>query len=112
MRYWHGNWQRRACGLVDAEYSTNGHWVLRHLEGGRCGSIDPPMTEPEELIRQIKEADASVLVTMSTWAGLAKQIQEGAGSRVVLTNQGDLFLPKYLISRWRNRGLDFRNALH
>jgi long-chain acyl-CoA synthetase len=72
------------------------------------------MTEPEELIRQIKEADASVLVTMSTWAGLAKQIQEGAGvPHVVLTDPGQyLSLPKKLISRWRNRGLDFRNALH
>lgn len=84
------------------------------LKAGAVAVLIPPMTEPEELIRQIKEADASVLVTMSTWAGLAKQIQEGAGvPHVVLTDPGQyLSLPKKLISRWRNRGLDFRNALH
>lgn len=84
------------------------------LKAGAVAVLIPPMTEPEELIRQIKEADASVLVTMSTWAGLAKQIQEGAGvPHVVLTDPGQyLSLPKKLISRWRNRGLAFRNALH
>ncbi|MBI3167898.1 MAG: alpha/beta fold hydrolase [Chloroflexi bacterium] len=84
------------------------------LKAGGVAVLIPPMTEPEELIRQVKEADASVLVTMSTWAGLAKQIQDGAGvPHVVLTDPGQyLSLPKYLISRWRNRGLDFRNALH
>lgn len=84
------------------------------LKAGAVAVLIPPMTEPDELIRQIKEADASVLVTMSTWAGLAKQIQEGAGvPHVVLTDPGQyLSLPKRLISRWRNRGLDFRNALH
>ncbi|NWF65178.1 MAG: alpha/beta fold hydrolase [Chloroflexi bacterium] len=84
------------------------------LKAGGTAVLIPPMTEPEELIRQIKEADTSVLVTMSTWAGLAKQIQDGAGvPHVVLTDPGQyLSLPKYLISRWRNRGLDFRNALH
>lgn len=84
------------------------------LKAGCAAVLIPPMTEPEELIRQVKEADASVLVTMSTWAGLARQIKEGAGvPHVVLTDPGQyLSLPKYLISRWRNRGLDFRNALH
>lgn len=84
------------------------------LKAGAVAVLIPPMTEPEELIRQIKEADASVLVTMSLWAGLAKQIQEGAGvPHVVLTDPGQyLSLPKKLISRWRNRGLNFHNALH
>ncbi|MFN8435554.1 MAG: alpha/beta fold hydrolase [Anaerolineales bacterium] len=84
------------------------------LKAGGVAVLIPPMTEPEELIRQVKEADASVLVTMSTWAGLAKQIQEGAGvPHVVLTDPGQyLSLLKYWVSRWRNRGLDFYNALH
>lgn len=84
------------------------------LKAGGVAVLIPPMTEPEELIRQVKEADASVLVTMSMWAGLAKQIQEGAGvPHVVLTDPAQyLSLPKYLVSRWRNRGLAFRNALH
>ncbi|MBL8062784.1 MAG: alpha/beta fold hydrolase [Anaerolineales bacterium] len=84
------------------------------LKAGAVAVLTPPMTEPEELIRQVKEADASVLVTLSTWAGLAKQIQQGAGvPHVVLTDPADyLPLPKYLISRWRNRGLNLSNALH
>ncbi|RIK54342.1 MAG: long-chain fatty acid--CoA ligase [Chloroflexi bacterium] len=51
---------------------------------------------------------------MSIWAGLAKQIQAGAGvPHIVLTDPGQyLSLPKYLISRWRNRGLDVSNSLH
>lgn len=84
------------------------------LKAGCTAVLIPPMTEPEELIRQVKDADAMVLVTMSTWAGQAKQIQEGAGvPHVVLTDPGQyLSLPKYWISRWRNRGLSFNNALH
>ncbi|HMZ07210.1 MAG TPA: alpha/beta fold hydrolase [Anaerolineales bacterium] len=84
------------------------------IKAGTVAVLIPPMTEPEELIRQIKEADASVLVTLSTWAGLARQIQEGAGvPHVVLTDPGQyLSLLKYWISRWRNRGMDLGNALH
>lgn len=84
------------------------------LKAGCAAVLIPPMTEPEELIRQIKESDASVLVTMSIWAGLAKQIRDGAGvPHLVLTDPGQyLSLPKYLVSRWRNRGLDVANALH
>ncbi|MBE7435071.1 MAG: alpha/beta fold hydrolase [Anaerolineales bacterium] len=84
------------------------------LKAGCAAVLIPPMTEPEELIRQVKESDASVLVTMSIWAGLAKQIRDGAGvPHLVLTDPGQyLSLPKYLISRWRNRGLDLVNALH
>lgn len=84
------------------------------MKAGAVAVLTPPMTEPEELIRQIREADASVLVTLSTWSGLAKQIQEGSGvPHVVLTDPGQyLALPKYLISRWRNRGLDVHNSLH
>lgn len=84
------------------------------MKVGAVAVLTPPVTEPDELIRQIKEADASVLVTLSTWAGLAKQIKESTHvPHVVLTDPADyLQLPKYLISRWRNRGLDLSNALH
>jgi long-chain acyl-CoA synthetase len=83
------------------------------LKAGAVVVLMPPVIEPEELIRQVKVADAGVLVTLSTWAGLAKQIQEETGiPNVVLTDPADyLPLPKYLISRWRNRGLNVRNAL-
>ncbi|MBE0669115.1 MAG: AMP-binding protein, partial [Anaerolineales bacterium] len=84
------------------------------LKAGAVVALMPPMTDPAELANQIKDVDASVLVTMSTWSGLAKQIKQETGvPHVVLTDPADyLSLPKYLISRWRNRGLDLSNALH
>ncbi len=83
------------------------------MKAGATAVFIPPVIEPEEVVRQVKDADASVLVTLSLWAGLAKQIQEGSGvPHVVLTDPGDyLALPKYLISTWRNRGYGLRNAL-
>jgi long-chain acyl-CoA synthetase len=35
----------------------------------------PPTTDPEELVRQVSESEASVLITINSWAGLAQQIQ-------------------------------------
>ncbi len=84
------------------------------MKAGAVAVLIPPMTEPEELIRQIRESDAAMLVTLTMWSGLAKQIQdETSVPHVVLTDPAEyLPLPKYLISRWRNRGLDVRNSLH
>ncbi|MEW6083199.1 MAG: alpha/beta fold hydrolase [Chloroflexota bacterium] len=83
------------------------------LKAGAAAVFVPPVIEPEEIVRQIKDSEASVLVTLSMWAGLAKQIQEGSGvPHVVLTDPADyLSLPKYLVSSWRNRGYGLRNAL-
>ncbi|MCZ2126267.1 MAG: alpha/beta fold hydrolase [Anaerolineales bacterium] len=83
------------------------------LKAGATAVLIPPMTEPEELIRQIKEADASALITLSTWAGLARRVQDEAGvPHIVLTDPGQ-YLPllKRFVSRWRNRGLNTRDAL-
>jgi len=83
------------------------------MKAGATAVFIPPVIEPEEVVRQVKDSDASVLVTLSMWAGLAKQIQEGSGvPHIVLTDAADyLSLPKYLISSWRNRGYGLRNAL-
>jgi long-chain acyl-CoA synthetase len=83
------------------------------LKAGAVVVLTPPMIEPEEVIRQVKEADASVLVTLSTWSGLAKRIKAETGiPHVVLTDPADyLSLPKYAVSRWRNRGLTLSGAL-
>ncbi len=83
------------------------------LKAGAVVVLIPPMTEPEELTRQVKEADAGVLVTLSIWSGLAQRIQHETGiPHVVLTDGADyLALPKYLISRWRNRGMKLPNSL-
>ena len=83
------------------------------MKAGATAVFIPPVIEPEEVVRQVKDSDASVLVTLSMWAGLAKQIQEGSGvPHVVLTDPADyLSLPKQLVSNWRNRGYGLRNAL-
>jgi long-chain acyl-CoA synthetase len=74
----------------------------------------PPMTEPDELVAQIKNVDASMLITISAWSGLAKRIREEAGvPHIVVTDPAQyLSMPKYFVSRWRNRGLDLDNTLH
>ncbi len=83
------------------------------LKAGMTVVLIPPMIEPEELCLQVKDADASMLVTLTIWSGLAKQIYQETGvPHVVLTDPADyLQLPKYLISRWRNRGISQPNAL-
>ncbi len=83
------------------------------LKAGATAVFIPPMTEPEELIRQVEEADASALITLSTWAGLARQIQDEIGvPHIVLTDPGQYLSPlKRLVSRWRNRGLTLRDTL-
>ena len=83
------------------------------MKAGMTAVFVPPVIEPEEVVRQIKDSDASVLVTLSMWAGLAKQIQKGAGvPHVLLTDPADL-LPvwKSAISHWRNRSFRLPNAL-
>jgi long-chain acyl-CoA synthetase len=83
------------------------------MKAGMTAVFVPPVIEPEEVIRQVKDSESSVLVTLSTWAGLARQIQSEAGvPHVLLTDPADtLSLPKYLISHWRNRGFHLPNAL-
>ena len=83
------------------------------MKAGATAVFVPPVIEPEEVVRQVRDAEASVLVTLSMWAGLARQIQEGSGiPYVVLTDPADyLSLPKYILSSWRNRGYGLQNAL-
>ncbi len=83
------------------------------MKAGATAVFVPPVIEPEEIVRQVKHSEASVLVTLSTWAGLAKQIHEGSGvPHVVLTDPADyLPLPKAFISSWRNRGYGLQNTL-
>jgi long-chain acyl-CoA synthetase len=83
------------------------------MKAGATAVFIPPVIEPEEVVRQVKDSDASVLVTLSMWAGLAKQIQEGSGvPHVILTDPADyLSIPKFFISHWRNRGFHLPNAV-
>jgi long-chain acyl-CoA synthetase len=83
------------------------------MKAGMTAVFVPPMIEPEEVMRQVKDSEASVLVTLSVWAGLAKRIQNEAGvPHVLLTDPADMLpLLKLLISRWRHRAFHLSNAL-
>jgi long-chain acyl-CoA synthetase len=91
--------------MVAAFYGT--------MKAGMTAVFVPPVIEPEEVVRQIRDSEASVLVTLSMWSGLAKQIQQGANvPHVVLTDPADMLsLPKLLISRWRSRYFRLPNAI-
>jgi long-chain acyl-CoA synthetase len=83
------------------------------MKAGATSVFVPPVIEPEEIIRQVKESEPSVLVTFSMWAELAKQIRDTSGiPHVVLTDPAEyLSLPKLLISRWRNRNFELSNSV-
>jgi long-chain acyl-CoA synthetase len=82
------------------------------MKAGATAVFVPPVIEPEEVLRQVKDSDATVLVTLSTWAGLAGKIRDAGVPHVILTDPAEnLSLPKFLISRWRNRGYGLPNAL-
>ena len=83
------------------------------MKAGATAVFIPPVIEPEEVVRQVKDSEASVLVTLSMWAGLAKKIRDGGGvPHVILTDPADyLSLPKSAISHWRNRSFNLPNSL-
>ena len=83
------------------------------MKAGGTAVFVPPVIEPDEVLRQVRDSEASVLVTLSMWAGLAKKIQEYCGiPHVVLTDPADyLSLPKLVISSWRNRGYGLPNTV-
>ena len=83
------------------------------MKAGATAVFVPPVIEPEEIVRQVRESEASVLVTLSIWAGLAKQIRDASGvPHVVLTDPADYLSPlKLMISRWRNRNYTVSNSV-
>ncbi|HEY6072109.1 MAG TPA: alpha/beta fold hydrolase, partial [Anaerolineales bacterium] len=83
------------------------------LKVGSTAVFMPPMTEPDELVRQVKDVEAAVLVTLIGWAGLAERIQrEGGIPHVVLTDPAEyLVFYKNWISRWRNRSMQLPNMI-
>jgi long-chain acyl-CoA synthetase len=83
------------------------------VKAGAVAVFAPPMSDAEELTRQVKLVEARALVTLNLWAGMAAQVQQNSGlPLLVLTDAGEyLSLPKRLISRWRNRGLNVTGAM-
>jgi len=84
------------------------------IKAGAVVVFIPPMTDSDELTRQVKLVEARALVTLNLWAGMAGQVQKKSGlPLLVLTDAGEyLSLPKRLISSWHNRGLDVAGAMH
>jgi long-chain acyl-CoA synthetase len=84
------------------------------LKAGGVAVFIPPLTDPEELIRQIQDTDASVLVALSTSVGLAEKIRAATGlPHIVLADPGDyLSWPRRLLSYWRDRGLNLPGAVY
>src|SRR5688572_7084973 len=83
------------------------------MKAGATAVFVPPVIEPEEIVRQVRESDASVLVTLSLWAGLAKQIRDASSvPHILLTDPADYLSPlKFFISRWRNRNYALPNSV-
>jgi long-chain acyl-CoA synthetase len=84
------------------------------IKAGAVAVFTPPMTDAEELTRQVKLVEARALITLNLWANMAGHVQKNSGlPLLVLTDPGDyLSPPKRLISRWRNRGLDVAGSMH
>jgi len=83
------------------------------LKAGCVAVFIPPMTDPEVVIRQVRESEASVLVTVNIWAGLAGQVRDKTDlPHIILTDPADSLDPfRRLVSRWRNRDLSVGGAI-
>lgn len=83
------------------------------LKAGGVVVFVPPSNETEEILRQIRDAEPFVLVTLTRWAGLAERLRSEAGvPHIVVTEGGEYLDPfRYAVSLWRNRGLAPSGAL-
>jgi long-chain acyl-CoA synthetase len=83
------------------------------LKAGGVAVFLTPLESPEELTRQLRESESSVLVTLRMWSGLARQVQAGTGIPHIVLVDGGEYLPiiKKWISFWRLRELDMPGAL-
>jgi len=84
------------------------------LKAGAVVVFIPPADNADDILRQVRESEASLLVTVRQWSGLARKIREGVGvAHIVLTDPADyLSLAKRWLSEWRSRGMDLPGALH
>lgn len=103
---------RIALLLPNVPQMIIGFWGT--LKAGGVAIFMPPIDQIEETIRQIKDADPMVLVTLNMWSGLAQRIlTETNIPHLLLTDQAEYLPPvKKLLSHWRNRELTLPTALH
>ncbi len=63
------------------------------IKAGAVVVFTPPMTDAEELTRQVKLVEARALVTLNLWAGMAGQVQQNSGlPLLVLTDAGEYLI--------------------
>lgn len=85
--------------MIIAYYAT--------LKIGGIVVLPNPDANAEQIVEQVQETDAKVLVTLKDFAGLAKQIQENSPVQVVLANIRDAVsarVYKALLGRWHAAG--------
>ncbi len=83
------------------------------MKAGCVAVLSPTILDSAELARQIKEVEASALVTLNLWSQQVIQVQaRNAIPLLVLTDAGEyLSIPKRWISRWRNRKMGMLGAV-
>jgi long-chain acyl-CoA synthetase len=76
------------------------------LRAGAVAAFATPLSEPDELLRQIRDSGAAALVTLSTYADLAVRAMKETGLRRVILTGVSEYLPwaQALAFRWRTRG--------
>jgi len=77
------------------------------LKIGGVVVLPNPDANAEQIVQQVKETDAKVLVTLKDFADLANQVQHDSSVKVVLVNIRDAVsarVYKQLLSRWHAAG--------
>ncbi|MCF6277549.1 MAG: alpha/beta fold hydrolase [Anaerolineales bacterium] len=85
--------------MIIAYYAT--------LKIGGVVVLPNPDAKAQQIVEQVKETDAKVLVTLKDFAGLANQVQEHSPVKIVLANIRDVVstrVYKALLGRWRAAG--------
>jgi long-chain acyl-CoA synthetase len=78
---------------------------LGTLKAGGVAVFVPPTNQPEDIVRQVRDAEPAVLVTLTRWAGLAGQIKAEVNIPHLILTSGADALPffKAWIARLRSR---------
>ena len=76
------------------------------LRAGAVAAFATPLSEPDELLRQIRDSGAAALVTLSPYADLAARAMKETGLRRVILTSVSEYLPwiQALAYRWSTRG--------
>jgi long-chain acyl-CoA synthetase len=83
------------------------------LKTGATAVLIPPTIAPSDIVRQIKDAEPTVLITLTPWAGLARQIQQEAAVPHVVLTRPHTYLPwyKWLLAEMMGSGATLPGAL-